>query len=231
MSRAAAIGRSISASVTYSRGRFLDMNQRALDNDGGRPTLFRAEYAEQARKYKRGQAYEPEVPVEVREWISQCQFGATIPEVAHFFDVTPTTISNWQLAHPEFFEAMRLGRQASDERVERSFYQRAIGYDVKTTRTVSKTGDGSVTETIEHLPGDVTAQMKWLSNRRPKQWRGDIPDAEPPRSSEEIKAIILGKLMEWGLKVVPADAPSLESVEGGRLASPASQVPITKAPT
>jgi hypothetical protein len=45
----------------------------------------------------------------------------------------------------------------------------------------------------------------------------------------EIKELIIQKLMEWGLKVVPADAPSLESVEGGRLASPASQVP--KAPT
>ena len=82
-----------------------------------------------------------------------------------------------------------------------------------------------------HLPGDVTAQIKWLTNRRPKQWRGDMPDGtQPERSPEEIKEIILQKLMEWGLKVVPADAPSLESVEGGRLGSPASQVPITKAP-
>ena len=109
-------------------------NQRALGNDGGRPTDYRPEYCEQARKL--------------------CQFGATLAEVAHFFDVTVPTICSWQKTYPEFFNAMKLGRQASDERVERSFYQRAIGYDVKTTRTVSKTGDGSVTETIEHLPGD-----------------------------------------------------------------------------
>ena len=170
-------------------------NQRALGNEGGRPTDYRPEYCEQARKL--------------------CQFGATLAEVAHFFDVTVPTICSWQNTYPEFFNAMKLGRQASDDRVERSFYQRAIGYDVKTTRTVSKTGDGSVTETIEHLPGDVTAQMKWLSNRRPKQWRGDIPDAEPPRSSEEIKAIILGKLAEWGLKVVPMEAVLLEKSAKG----------------
>jgi hypothetical protein len=47
----------------------------------------------------------------------------------------------------------------------------------------------------------------------------------------EIKELILQKLAEWGFKVVPMDAPLLESVKGGRLASPASQVPITKAPT
>ena len=100
-------------------------NQRALGNEGGRPTDYRPEYSEQARKL--------------------CQFGATLAEVAHFFNVTVPTICSWQNTHPEFFNAMKLGRQASDDRVERSFYQRAIGYDVKTTRTVSKTGDGSVT--------------------------------------------------------------------------------------
>jgi hypothetical protein len=47
----------------------------------------------------------------------------------------------------------------------------------------------------------------------------------------EIKELVLQKLAEWGLKVVPMDAPLLESVKGGRLASPASQVPIRKAPT
>jgi hypothetical protein len=50
------------------------------------------------------------------------------------------------------------------------------------------------------------------------------------RSTAEIKELVIAKLLEWGLKVVPADAPSLESAEGGRLASPVSQVPIRKAP-
>jgi hypothetical protein len=31
-----------------------------------------------------------------------------------------------------------------------------------------------VTETTEHVPGDVTAQMKWLSNCRPDKWREKI---------------------------------------------------------
>jgi hypothetical protein len=46
----------------------------------------------------------------------------------------------------------------------------------------------------------------------------------------EIKELVLQTLAEWGLKVVPMDAPLLESVKGGPLASPASQVSITKAP-
>jgi len=99
---------------------------------------------------------------------------------------------------------------------------------------VTKTEDGTVTETTEHIPGDVTAQTRWLTNRRPRQWREKVDvsqDARPERRLAEIKELILQKLAEWGLKVVPMDAPLLESVKGGRLASPASQVPITKAPT
>jgi hypothetical protein len=63
--------------------------------------------------------------------------------------------------------------------------------------------------------------MKWLSIRRPKQWRDNQPDgAQPERTSAEIKEIIIAKLLEWGFKVVPVDAPLLESVKGGQLASP-----------
>jgi hypothetical protein len=65
------------------------------------------------------------------------------------------------------------------------------------------------------------------------EWRDKIDvsqDARPERSLAEVKELILQKLAEWGLKVVPMDAPLLESVKGGRLASPASQV-LTKAPT
>jgi hypothetical protein len=43
-----------------------------------------------------------------------------------------------------------------------------------------------------------------------------LPDgAQPERSSEEIKAIILGKLAEWGLKVVPMEAVLLEKSAKG----------------
>ena len=123
-----------------------------------------------------------------------------VPLPKLFRESTPSDVVNHEILQ---------GFEKPPIRVERSFYQRAIGYDVKTTRTVSKTGDGSVTETIEHLPGDVTAQMKWLSIRRPKQWREQLPDgAQPERSSAEIKEIILQKLTEWGLKIVPIEAPT-----------------------
>jgi hypothetical protein len=47
-------------------------NQRALGNDGGRPTLFRPEFVDQVRKL--------------------CQLGATDVEVARFFEAATSTL-------------------------------------------------------------------------------------------------------------------------------------------
>jgi hypothetical protein len=198
-------------------------NQRALGNEGGRPTLFRPEFVDQVRQL--------------------CQLGATDAELAQFFEVNRSTIFEWRAAHPEFSDALKIGKSFADERMKRSLYQRGIGYEYQSVKIVEEgvIGDKSGkltlvkrTTSTEHVAGDVGAQKLWLTNRLPREWRDKIDvsqAAQPERSSAEIKEIILQKLAEWGLKVVPADAPLLESVKGGRLASPASQVPITKAPT
>jgi hypothetical protein len=117
-------------------------NKFAVGNKGGRPTSYRPEYAEQAQQL--------------------CQFGATDIELAQFFKVDVKTIYNWQATHKEFFQAMGLGKEPANNRVKRSFYQRACGYEYKERHG------------IKHVPGDVTAQMKWLCNRLPKEWREKI---------------------------------------------------------
>ena len=43
-----------------------------------------------------------------------------------------------------------------------------------------------------------------------------MPDGTQPqeRSTAEIKELVIAKLLEWGLKVVPIDAPSPLELEG-----------------
>jgi hypothetical protein len=115
------------------------------------------------------------------------------------------------LGHPQ----LRVEPHLADDRMERSFYQRGIGYDVPVREVVTWTEGKdvveTVTETTEHIPGDVGAQRSWLTNRRPKQWRDkDVGEVPPERSSAEIKEIILQKFMAWGVKLVPADPPLIE---------------------
>jgi hypothetical protein len=57
-----------------------------------------------------------------------CALGATIADLADAFDVAPSTIWEWKLNHPAFFESCRVGLESANDRVEHSMYKRAVGY-------------------------------------------------------------------------------------------------------
>jgi hypothetical protein len=119
---------------------------------GGRPSSYKPAYVDQAKK--------------------ACEAGFTDVEVGKLFGVSEVTINEWKLAHKEFCLALKSGKTAADDRMERSFYQRGLGYDYESKKTVKdNTGFEQVTKTTQHVPGDVGAQFRWLSNRRPEVWR------------------------------------------------------------
>lgn len=119
----------------------------------GRPTSYKPEYAEQAAKL--------------------CALGATDAELADFFKVTTVTIWRWQSAHVEFCNALKRGKDAADERVERSLYARATGYTFDAVKIFMPAGAKKpvYAKYQEHVPPDVTAQIFWLKNRRREEWR------------------------------------------------------------
>jgi hypothetical protein len=54
--------------------------------------------------------------------------GATDRDLAAAFNCTIKCIWDWKVLHPAFGEALKVGKKEADERVERSLYQKAIGY-------------------------------------------------------------------------------------------------------
>lgn len=121
---------------------------------GGRPTSYKSEYAKQAEKL--------------------CALGATDEDLADFFAVSIRTISNWKSEHAEFLQALKGGKDNADTRVERSLYQRAIGYTSDAVHFASYQGVVTQTPYREHVPPDTTAMIFWLKNRRPDLWRDRI---------------------------------------------------------
>ena len=119
----------------------------------GRPLLYRAEYTEDAR--------------------TLCELGATDEELADYFRVSRMTIWRWRIRFREFAEALIDGRAIADERVVRSLYSRAIGYEEKQERVVFAPGASSphIVEVVTHVPADPQAAALWLRSRRPGQWR------------------------------------------------------------
>lgn len=118
---------------------------------GGRPSKFKKEFVKQAEKL--------------------CTLGATDEDLADFFTVSIRTISHWKAGHPEFLQALKAGKDQADDRVERSLYQRAVGYSYDAVHFSSFQGEVTETPYREHCPPDVTAQIFWLKNRKADEWR------------------------------------------------------------
>jgi len=57
------------------------------------------------------------------------RFGAIEDEIANELNIGPATLDRWKQKYPEFRCALKAGKEASDDRVERSLYQLAIGWN------------------------------------------------------------------------------------------------------
>ena len=85
--------------------------------------------------------------------------------------VNQTTLWRWRLKHPEFLQACKQGGKAADERVERSFYQRAVGYERKAIKVCTYEGRSWDHEYVEEVLADPNAARFWLCNRDPDRWK------------------------------------------------------------
>ncbi len=134
----------------------------------GRPSSYRTEYAEQTAKLAR--------------------LGATDIEIADFFEVSEQTINAWKNSFPEFLESLKAGKEEADQRVERSLYRRALGFEHEAVKIFCGK-DGQVTQVPyrEIVPPDTTACIFWLKNRKKAEWRDKLDHEH----SGEIKQILV----------------------------------------
>lgn len=97
-------------------------------------------------------------------------FGATDTQIAKVMGVNEHTITYWKRTKPDFLEALNKGKLTKDEQVERSLFERAIGYSHPDTHISNYRGEITVTPIMKYFPGDVTAQIFWLKNRQRQKW-------------------------------------------------------------
>lgn len=140
--------------------------------DVGRPTLYKPEYAAKT--------------------IELCAAGATDADLADFFEVSIRTIGNWRAAHPEFMQAMKVGKGEADDRVEHSMYQRAVGYTFDAVKIFlpKDAVEPVIVPYREHVPPDVSAGFKWLTNRRKDEWREKVEHELTGKDGVPLKFVI-----------------------------------------
>lgn len=111
--------------------------------------------------------------------------GLTDIQIAHNMGISKDTFYTWKKRFPDFADVLKKGKEVVDREVENALFKRAMGY----TYEEKHVEDGRVKKTItkEVMP-DVTTQIFWLKNRKPKYWRDRVEIHED--DDDNVKAFI-----------------------------------------
>jgi len=156
---------------------------------GGRPTLYKPKYAEIAER--------------------MCAKGATRADLADRFGVAIATVISWQFEHEEFSSACKRGQEAADDRVEASYYERAVGYTYDSEKLFMHEGK-TIREPVKvHVPPDPRAAEFWLRNRRPDRWK-DSKQLETRVADDDPLLAYLKSIDGRVLRPAEQDEPAIE---------------------
>lgn len=115
---------------------------------------------------------EPDKLILLEGWARE---GLLDGQIAKNMGISEATYYLYKKNHPEIKEALRKGKEVVDFEVENALYKRAIGYTIRITeQKIDKEGCVHDCERDLHIPGDVTAQIFWLKNRKRMQWRDKV---------------------------------------------------------
>lgn len=114
------------------------------------------------------------------EWLSEdglikiqgwARDGLIDEQIAHNMGITTKTLYEWKNKYSEISEALKKGKEVIDRQVENALLKRALGYTYD--ETTYEYGVETKRVTKEVAP-DTTAQIFWLKNRKPAEWRDKI---------------------------------------------------------
>lgn len=111
----------------------------------------------------------PEGLIKLEGWARD---GLTDEQIAKNIGISRETLNQWKNKYADISDTLKRGKEVVDYEVENALLKRALGYTVKEEKL---TKDGCVVELEREVPGDVTAQIFWLKNRKPSAWR-DKPE-------------------------------------------------------
>ena len=141
----------------------------------GRPTDYRPEYDEQARKL--------------------CLLGFIEKELADFFGVATSTITLWKKVHPSFSASLKSGKVVADANVVASLYERAVGCTRTETKVFNNQGEILTHDVKKAYPPDPISIKYWLNNRQNTKWREKVEDkVEDDTSLTESISKLIDKL-------------------------------------
>lgn len=97
--------------------------------------------------------------------------GLTKKQIARTLGICYDTLNEKQKEYPEFSEAIKRGQAKGIAKVSNALFQRAVGYSHSDTKIMQHQGKVITHTYTKHFPPDTTAQIFFLKNRSPEEWK------------------------------------------------------------
>ena len=124
-------------------------------------------------------------PGKYHEWITEeglikiegwARDGLTDEQISHNIGIHPSTLYEWQKKYPDISESLKRGKEVIDRQVENALLKRALGYEYEEVKQIIEKDEKGkdrkrIEKTVKKVIPDVTAQIFWLKNRKPNEWK------------------------------------------------------------
>lgn len=116
--------------------------------------------------------------------------GLTDEQIAENMGISRSTLNNWKDKYPDILDALKKGKEVVDRQVENALLKRALGYEYNEVKEKYEFGElTEKTVTKKRIPPDTTAQIFWLKNRKPHNWR-DKQEYEDRTAIDKLDGIL-----------------------------------------
>lgn len=115
---------------------------------------------------------------QISQW---AESGLTDKQIASNIGITEGTLNEWKNRFPVLSESLKKSKAVADQEVENALYKSACGYYVdedtleRSWNAKTRCYDLNITKRVRKwVQPNVTAQIFWLKNRQPEQWRDKV---------------------------------------------------------
>lgn len=118
---------------------------------------------------------EEENLIKIEAWARD---GLTDEQISKNMGIAYSTLREWKKKYAALSAVLKKGKEVVDIEVENALYKQAMGGFVEEEKTYISEVNGVITKrkeiTKRYIKPDTTAQIFWLKNRKPAEWRDKI---------------------------------------------------------
>ena len=113
--------------------------------------------------------------------------GLTQQQIANNLGISIDTLIENKKKYSEFNDALKKGKEVIDFEVENALLKRALGYEYEEETYEN----GILTKKVKkHVAPDTAAQIFWLKNRKPNNWKDRIETDEDKEAVANASQVI-----------------------------------------